>query len=137
MPALSSQHLPTWLMQLFATGFLAVLFLQSGLDKVFDWRGNHKYIGDFFGKTPLASAAPLMLGVLTVMEVVTGSLCALGVLQLLVMGSAKLAFWGAALATATFVSLFLGQRIAKDYAAAAGMAPYFLVGLTAMFLTSH
>ena len=28
------------LMQIFAVSFLAILFLQSGLDKVFDWKGN-------------------------------------------------------------------------------------------------
>jgi hypothetical protein len=33
----------------------------------------------------------------------------------------------------TFVSLLLGQRLAKDYAGAAGIGPYFLVSLAAIF----
>ena len=47
---------------------------------------NQKYISGYFEKTRLAKAAPLMLGVLTVMEVGTGTLSALGVLQLLLVG---------------------------------------------------
>jgi hypothetical protein len=37
------------------------------------------------------------------------------------------ALWGAELATLNIVMLFLGQRIAKDYAGAASLVPYFLL----------
>ena len=30
----------TQVLRLLVTAFLAILFLQSGLDKVFDWKGN-------------------------------------------------------------------------------------------------
>ena len=41
---------------------------------------------------------------------------------------------GAFLAAASIVSLFLGQRLAKDYASAAAMVPYFLTTVLALLL---
>jgi hypothetical protein len=35
----------------------------------------------------------------------------------------------------TFLALFFGQRMAKDYAGAAALVPYFLVSLAAIFAT--
>ena len=48
-------------------------------------------------------------------------------------GSA-LAFYGAALAAISIVALFFGQRMAKDYAGAATLVPYFLLALSALYL---
>ena len=36
----------TYLMQIFASAFLAILFLQSGIDKVVDRRGNFEWLKD-------------------------------------------------------------------------------------------
>jgi hypothetical protein len=33
----------------------------------------------------------------------------------------------------TFLALFFGQRMAKDYVGAGGLVPYFLVSLAALF----
>ena len=52
---------------------------------------------------------------------------AAGTLHLVVHGTHALALWGARLATANIVMLFLGQRIAKDYAGAASLVPYFVL----------
>jgi hypothetical protein len=124
-------------MQLFSTAFLAILFLQSGLDKLVDRKGNLEYIRGYFAKSPLARGAASMFWVLTVLEVSTGVMSALGVVYLLYPGSPQVAFLGASLATVCFLSLFFGQRMTKDYASASAMAPYFLVGLAAMLLTGH
>lgn len=135
-PTLSSPLFAHVLIQQFASAFLAILFLQSGMDKVLDWKGNLAYQVQYFSKTPLALGVPGMLGLLTVLELAAGGLSAAGVIAVLAHRGTTLAFLGAALSTGTFLCLFLGQRIAKDYSAAAGMAPYFLVGLAAMFLTA-
>jgi hypothetical protein len=45
-----------------------------------------------------------------------------------------LGLFGAFLAASSIVSLFRGQRLAKDYASAAGMVPYFLTTLVALVL---
>jgi diacylglycerol kinase len=39
------------------------------------------------------------------------------------------------LGTASITALFFGQRIAKDYAGAAVLVPYFLLMLATMYLT--
>lgn len=134
MPSPGSIHFPHWLQQFAPAVFLAILFLQSGLDKVLDWEGNLSYHAGHFAKTRLKSTVPLMLGTLTLLELATGALSAIGAIQLLVTGNTAFAFWGATLSLITFLALFFGQRISKDYAGAAGLAPYFLVGLwTAVF----
>lgn len=121
--------LPLWVAQTLASAFLAVLFLQSGLDKVLDWKGNKEYIGGFFAKTPLKRFSTIMLVQITLLEVLTGIVSAAGCLTVLVTRSSAIAFAGAALAGLTIVALFFGQRIAKDYAAAAGMVPYAIFAI--------
>ena len=134
MPSLSSLHFGHWLMQFFAASFLAICFLQSGADKVLDWGGNLKFLQGHFAKSPLSSAVPLLLGTLTVLELCAGGCSLIGVLELLIKGSPRFAFFGASLSAASFLALFFGQRMAKDYAGATGLTPYFLVSLAAMFL---
>lgn len=133
MPPLDSTLFPLWVLQVLCALFLAVTFLQSGLDKVFDWKGNLGWLTGFFAKTPLRGAVVPMLLVLTLMELASGLLSAAGVVPLVLSGSPRLAMWGAALSGLTFVSLIFGQRLAKDYVGASGVVPYFLVSLVALF----
>lgn len=126
-----------WVAQLLASGFFAVLFLQSGLDKVLDWPGNKGYIASVFAKTPLKRFSTPMLFGATVLEVGAGVVSAAGSLSLLLMKSSVLAFCGASLAGLALLSLFFGQRIAKDYAGAAGLVPYFMMAVLAVLLQSQ
>lgn len=121
---------------LLAAVFTAVLFLQSGLDKVFDWKGNLSFITDHFSKTFLAPTAPVMFATITVMEVATGVLSAVGALYYLVTGSTVLIYHAGALGAVSITALFFGQRIAKDYPGAAVLVPYFLLMLAQIFLAS-
>jgi uncharacterized membrane protein YphA (DoxX/SURF4 family) len=126
--------LPLWVAQTLASAFLAILFLQSGLDKVLDWKGNKEYIGGYFAKTPLKRFSTLLLFKITVLEVLAGIVSAGGCLALVVTRHSEIAFVGAALAGVNVVALFFGQRLAKDYAAAAGMVPYALFSIGAVLL---
>jgi hypothetical protein len=137
MPALTSPRIVLWLLQAFSTLFLAILFLQSGIDKLIDFRGNQGYLMNHFDKSPLRGVVTPMLVVITIIEVSAGVLCAVGVLELLVLGVARIAFWGIAVAAVAFTSLFLGQRLAKDYTGAAILVPYFLLALVGMWVTSR
>jgi uncharacterized membrane protein YphA (DoxX/SURF4 family) len=114
--------------------FLAVLFLQSGLDKVFDWSGNKAYIGGYLEKTPFRRVSGLLFFVITALEVLAGIVSAAGVLSTVLLQSPLLGFFGAFLSGASILSLFLGQRLAKDYAAAAAMVPYFIATVGAVLL---
>lgn len=126
--------LATWIAQILSSAFLAVLFLQSGLDKVFDWEGNKGYIASVFAKTPLAAMSTAMLLQITVLEVVVGLASAAGCAMVLLTKASFVAFVGAALAGLNVLALFFGQRIAKDYAGAAGLVPYMLFALATMLL---
>lgn len=123
-----------WAAQVLASAFLAVLFLQSGLDKVLDWKGNTDYIGGYLSKTPLGRFPRLMLFQITVLEVTAGVLSAAGCLGVVFMRHSALAFFGACVAGVSLLGLFLGQRLAKDYAAAAGMVPYVIATIGAVLL---
>ena len=134
MPALDAPHFPLWFAQALTAAFFAVLFLQSGLDKVFDWKGNLGWLTGHFAKSPLRSVVPLMLGVITLLEVGAGALSAVGFVQLLASGETRLALLGTALAGVALLSLFFGQRMAKDYVGAGALVPYFLVVLAGLLL---
>ena len=121
-------------MRVLAALFLGVLFLQSGLDKVTDRKGNLAWLGGHFAKSPLARVVPLLLTTITILEIAAGALSAVGAVALVVAHTAAVAFWGAALSGLSILCLFFGQRMAKDYAGAAGLAPYFLVALAAVGL---
>lgn len=120
--------------QVLGTALLGVLFLQSGLDKVFNWRGELGWISEHFAKTPLRGFVPQLLGVVTLLEVASGISCLLGSALLLGTGDPTFATLGATLAGATLLQLFAGQRIAKDYPGAASIAPYFLIALGTLAL---
>lgn len=121
---------------LLAAVLVAILFIQSGLDKVFDWGGNKEWLTSHFSKTFLASAVPLLLATITIMEIGAGLLAAVGVVYFLFASSTLLIFWASVVAAFALLSLFFGQRLAKDYPGAAVIVPYFiLVGLL-MFLTN-
>lgn len=122
------------LVRLAAAVLLAILFLQSGIDKIVDRQGNVAWLTGHFSKTFLASQVVPMLTVITVVEVAAGALSAVGVPVLLFTGERLLASLGALLAVAAIVMLFFGQRIAKDYAGAAGLVPYFLLAAAQLCL---
>ena len=71
---------------------LGILFIQSGLDKVFDWKGNLEWLNGHFSKTFLGSFVPVLLATITVMELATGLLSAIGVIYFLVSGSLSFDF---------------------------------------------
>src|SRR6187549_1719918 len=121
---------------LFSALLVAILFIQSGLDKVFDWKGNLEWITGHFSKTFLAPTVPMMLATITVMELATGFLSAAGIIYFLATGSLAVIFWASAIGTASLTALFFGQRVAKDYPGAAVIVPYFLLLLVLMFLTN-
>jgi len=121
-------------MQLLISAFLAALFLQSGVDKVIDRDGNAAFLRDHFKNSPLAGQVDLMLTVVTVFELLAGSLSGLGAIAFLLWGGLSFAYAGAVLGAITILMLFFGQRVAKDYAGAAVLVPYFLLTLLAIHL---
>jgi hypothetical protein len=127
----------THVMQVLASVILAILFLQSGIDKVIDRRGNLEWLQGHFAKSPLAGFVPAMVSLITILEIVAGVLSAAGCVFILITRDSTFAFYGAIIAAISIVALFFGQRIAKDYAGAATLVPYFLLTLAAIYLLAQ
>jgi hypothetical protein len=124
-------------MQVFASAFLAILFLQSGIDKVIDHRGNLEWLKGHFAKSPLAGIVPALVTVITILEIAAGALSAIGCVVVILLRDSTVAFYGAVISAVALIALFFGQRMAKDYAGAAVLVPYFLLTLVAIYLLAQ
>ncbi len=124
-------------MQIFTSAFLAILFLQSGIDKIVDRRGNFEWLKGHFAKSPLAGIVPALLICITIVEVAAGALSAVGCVLVVLLNDSAVAFYGAIVSAAAIAALFFGQRIAKEYAGAAVLVPYFLLTLVAIYLLAQ
>lgn len=113
---------------------MVILFAQSGLDKVFDFRGNLEWMTAHFSKTILKGVVKPSLIAITVLELLSAALCAVGVVCLFAGISIMPAFWGLMLCAVTLLQLFAGQRLAKDYAGAATIAFYLFLAVFGMFV---
>lgn len=122
--------------RIIAAAILAVLFLQSGIDKVTDWKGNLEWLKGHFKNSPLKNMVPANLGIITFLEILTGLVSGAGLIMLLMDGSTEIALIGAQLSGLTLAMLFSGQRIAKDYEGAATLISYASFVLIAIVLFS-
>src|SRR5216117_4261731 len=134
MPSLHTFGGAVYLMQICASAFLAILFLQSGVDKIIDRRGNLEWLKGHFAKSPLAGVVPALVTVITILELTAGLLSAIGCFAVMFLRDSSIAFYGAVLSAVAIAALFFGQRMAKDYAGAAVLVPYFLLTLVAIYL---
>lgn len=126
---------PLHMARLFVCLFFCVLFLQSGLDKVFDWNGNISWMEPHFAQSPLKAMVPVLLAFVMVLEVAAGAMSGVGLVAL-VMGNSEWAVVGLSLAALALCGLFAGQRLAKDYVGASVLAIYFGVALFGLYLLS-
>ncbi|SRR6266404_1066936 len=125
---------PLFLLQIFVSAFLAILFLQSGIDKVVDRQGNLDWLRGHFAKSPLSGVVPLLVLAITALELAAAVLSAIGCVLIISLHDTTVAFYGAVVSATSILALFFGQRIAKDYAGAAVLVPYFFVTLLAIYL---
>jgi hypothetical protein len=135
IPALMAL-VPGRIVAMLILAFFAILFLQSGLDKITDRNANLDWLTGHFAKSPLKNLVPLLLTILTILEVFAGGLAALSSLYSIFMppGGAWLPFTSMVISIVTLLALFAGQRIAKDYTGAAGIVPYFVAAVLGLIL---
>ena len=125
---------------LFISIFFSILFLQSGLDKIIDFSGNLNYFKTHFKNSIFKKWTKLLLIIITFLECVTGLVFLLAIFfyvlsqldafyPFAVLYAHFFVTWGLVLSATTLCCLFLGQRLAKDYAGAATLITYFLVNL--------
>ena len=117
--------------------FLSIALLQSGLDKIIDRKGNLEWLSGHFSNSPLRGLVPLLLKVVTVLEIFAGSCSLIGSFVNLVNGNNMLLTIGFLIAALNFLALFLGQRIAKDYEGAAVLVNYFILNIFGLLSLAH
>ncbi len=114
--------------------FILIVFMQSGVDKVVDWKGNLSWLKSHFAKSPFKNVVPLLLGTVTVMELLAGVLALIGWVHLLLYDHKEFAYYAALVACISLLMLLVGQRIAKDYEGAKTIVIYLVPTVFLLFL---
>lgn len=128
------EHFTSNAAQVLILGFLVITFLQSGLDKILDWKGNLGWLTGHFSETLFKSMVPVLLGIVLFAEMASGVLSAVGLYELLYTGKSTFAFYGAVLSGATLLLLLFGQRLVKDYEGAKTIVVYLIPTIILLYL---
>ena len=118
---------PLSISQILIALFLAICFLQSGMDKITDRKGNLAWLTGHFSNSPLKNTVPFLLLIITLSELLGGFLCAVGIFDFLINGTGDLILFGFIINATSLIALFLGQRLAKDYEGAVVLVGYFII----------
>jgi len=124
------------IVQILIGAFLGVAMIQSGVDKITDWKGNHSWLVSHFSNSFLAPFVTPMLGTVTALETIGGLLLLFGAGNGLINGDTYYVLCGLLVIAINLLALFFGQRIAKDYEGAAVLVNYFILTIIGL-LTFH
>ncbi len=116
--------------------FLLITFLQSGIDKIVDWKGNRSWLKEHFAASFMGKIVPLLLGIILVLEIFTALCCITGIYALIYSGYTFYAILSMFLACVTLLMLLFGQRVAKDYQGALTITCYFIVAVFGLYVIS-
>lgn len=114
--------------------FLIITFLQSALDKIFDWKGNLSWLKGHFSQTFLKGVVPTLLISVLVVELIASILCTIGVYEFLTKSESIYGFYGAIASSIALLMLLFGQRVAKDYDGARTIVIYFIPTVILIFI---
>ena len=114
--------------------FLIITFLQSGIDKLTDWKGNLSFIKGHFKNSPLKNQVPVLLAIILIIEIAASLLMIVGVYQLYTCELKEMAIMGIELSALSLIFLLIGQRLAKDYAGAMTLGVYFIIAIIGLHL---
>jgi len=106
--------------------FFAITFIQSGYDKIMDWKGNIGWLKGHFANTPIRNMVPQSLMIILILEVLAGALSIVGAIEIFINDGREFAFIATILSCVTLLFLLLGQRLAKDYDGARTIVIYFI-----------
>lgn len=113
--------------------FLALTFIQSSYEKLFYWKDNLDFLKEHFAKTRLKNLVNLALIHLVILELISGILCIVGVIELLVKNGRIFGFYGSIFSCITLLMMLFGQRLAKDYDGARTVVIYFIPAVMAVY----
>ena len=113
--------------------FLAITFLQSGLDKIMDWNGNVSWLISHFSQTILKNNVPAALLIVLALEIVAGVLAVMGIIENITSHSTQLGDYACMVSCVTLLFLLFGQRLAKDYDGARTIVIYFIPAILGVY----
>ena len=114
--------------------FLALTFIQSAYEKLFYWQENIDWLKEHFAKTRLKNLVNPSLVLLVLFELISGVLCIVGIIELIVNNGRTFGFYGAIFSSITLLMMLFGQRLAKDYDGARTIVIYFIPAIFLVFL---
>ncbi len=119
---------------LFVLTFFLIVFIQSGLDKVYDYKGNLSFLNTLLGGFFSSGLITLALVSVTILELTSGLLCLLGILDVVFNNSNFTGLIGLIVGSLALLVLLFGQRVSKNYDGAKTIAVYFILAIIGLSL---
>ena len=119
---------------LFVLTFFLIVFIQSGLDKVYDYKENLSFLNTLLGGVFSSSLITLALVSVTILELTSGLLCLLGILDVVFNDSNLTGLIGLIVGSFALLVLLFGQRVSKNYDGAKTIAVYFILAVIGLSL---
>ena len=119
---------------LFVLAFFFIVFIQSGVDKIFDYKGNLSFLNDLLKIyfSPLLIAFSLIL--VTIFELISGILCLIGIVDFIFNKSNLIGLIGLIIGSLALLILLFGQRVSKNYDGAKTITIYFILAMIGIAL---
>ena len=114
--------------------FFSIVFIQSGLDKVFDRNGNLKFLNDLLGSVFHKTLIHVGFVTVTVLELGSGFMCLAGVFNSFFNDSSFLGLIGMITGSIALLVLLFGQRVSKNYEGAKTITIYFILSIIGVLL---
>ena len=120
---------PEKIVFLFVLAFFLIVFIQSSLDKIFDYKGNLNFLNDLL---KIHFSPPLIVFALisvTILELTSGILCLIGIINFVFNDSNIIGLLGLIIGSIALLVLLFGQRVSKNYDGAKTIAIYFILAM--------
>ena len=114
---------------LFVLAFFLIVFIQSGVDKIIDYKGNLAYLNDLLKIHFSPPIITLALVVVTILELISGILCLVGIFSFIFNASNFIGLLGLIIGSLALLVLLFGQRVSKNYEGAKTIAVYFILAM--------
>ena len=109
--------------------FFLIVFIQSGLDKIFDYKGNLNFLKDLLKIYFSPTLIELALISVTILELASGILCLIGIINFVFNDSNFIGLLGLIIGSIALLVLLFGQRVSKNYDGAKTIAIYFILAM--------
>lgn len=120
---------------LFVLAFFLIVFIQSGIDKIIDYKGNLTFLKGLFKAFFSPPLITLALISVTILEVISGVLCLIGIGDFILNDSSFIGLLGLITGSFALLILLFGQRVSKNYEGAKTIAIYFILAMIGIVLS--